>query len=168
MHIIPKGRQFAWTINPNMFVMRPKFKKIICLSFTYPAFLSWDGMRILLYYILLSVYRNRHHVSYRFKFLLFAYITFFFANKYFKLLLIFPTMHYKRCLFKYTENFTPKKNDNFQIKNSDIFHISAQNIDCGYSLELLRWGGSNEYPWSMFWEKIRKITSTLVNPSSTI
>ena len=25
--------------------------------------------------------------------------------------------------------------ENFQIKNSDIFHISAQNIDCGYSLE---------------------------------
>ena len=23
----------------------------------------------------------------------------------------------------------------FQIKNSDVFHISAQNIDCGYSLE---------------------------------
>ena len=30
----------------------------------------------------------------------------------------------------------PKK-ENFQIKNSDIFHISAQNIDCGYSLEPL-------------------------------
>ena len=29
----------------------------------------------------------------------------------------------------------PKKNENFQIKNSDIFHLSAQNIDCGYSLE---------------------------------
>ena len=29
----------------------------------------------------------------------------------------------------------PKK-ENFQIKNSDIFHISAQNIDCVYSLEL--------------------------------
>ena len=28
----------------------------------------------------------------------------------------------------------PKK-ENFQIKNSDIFHISAQNIDCGYSSE---------------------------------
>ena len=27
----------------------------------------------------------------------------------------------------------PEK-ENFQIKNSDIFHISAQNIDCGYSL----------------------------------
>ena len=25
----------------------------------------------------------------------------------------------------------PPKNENFQIKNSDIFHISAQNIDCG-------------------------------------
>ena len=24
---------------------------------------------------------------------------------------------------------------NFQIKSSDIFHISAKNIDCGYSLE---------------------------------
>ena len=41
----------------------------------------------------------------------------------------------KTCLFKYTENLTTKKNENFQIKNSDIFHVSAQNIDCGYSLE---------------------------------
>ena len=29
----------------------------------------------------------------------------------------------------------PQNNENFQIKNSDIFHISAQNIDCEYSLE---------------------------------
>ena len=40
----------------------------------------------------------------------------------------------KTRLFKYTENFTTK-NDNFKIKYSDIFHISAQNIGCGYSLE---------------------------------
>ena len=26
---------------------------------------------------------------------------------------------------------SPPKTENFQIKNSDIFHISAQNIDCG-------------------------------------
>ena len=32
----------------------------------------------------------------------------------------------------------PLKNENFQIKNSDIFHNFAQNIDCGYSLELPR------------------------------
>ena len=30
--------------------------------------------------------------------------------------------------------FLPK-NENFQIENSDIFHISVQNIDCGYLLE---------------------------------
>ena len=44
----------------------------------------------------------------------------------------------------------------FQIKNSDIFHISAQNIDCGYSLELPRRGGSNEYPQSMFLSRNKK------------
>ena len=43
------------------------------------------------------------------------------------------------------KNFPPK-NENFQIKISDIFHISAQNIDCGYSLEPPRRGGSNELP----------------------
>ena len=32
--------------------------------------------------------------------------------------------------FKYIENFTTKKLANFQIKNSNIFHISAQNKDC--------------------------------------
>ena len=42
------------------------------------------------------------------------------------------------------------KTENFQIKNSDIFHISAQNIDCGYLLEPPHRGGSNEYPQSMF------------------
>ena len=47
-------------------------------------------------------------------------------------------------------NILPPKNEKIQIKNSDIFHISAQNIDCGYSLEPPRRGGSNEYPQSMF------------------
>ena len=42
----------------------------------------------------------------------------------------------------------PKK-ESFQIKISDIFHISAQNIDCGYSLEPAMRGGSNEYPQSI-------------------
>ena len=44
----------------------------------------------------------------------------------------------KTRLFKYIEKFHHQKNVNFQIKNSDILHISAQNIDCGYLLELLR------------------------------
>ena len=37
----------------------------------------------------------------------------------------------------------PPKNGNFSDKKSDIFQISAQNIDCGYSLEPPRRGGSN-------------------------
>ena len=49
----------------------------------------------------------------------------------------------------------PKKG-NFPIKNSDIFHISAQTIDCGYSLEPSWQGGSNEYPQSMFLSRNKK------------
>ena len=55
----------------------------------------------------------------------------------------------KKRLFKYIENFT-SKNRKFSDKNSDISHISAQNTDCGYSLEPPQRGGSNEYPQSMF------------------
>ena len=59
------------------------------------------------------------------------------------------------------------KNENFQIKSFDIFHISAQNMDYGYSLEPPRPGGSNKYPQSMFWAEIIKIMYTPVNPSFT-
>ena len=60
------------------------------------------------------------------------------------------TIHYENTPIKiYRKNSSPKTED-FQIKISDIFHVSAQNIDCGYSLEPPRRGGSNEYPQSMF------------------
>ena len=57
-------------------------------------------------------------------------------------------MHHipKTRLFKYIENFTSKKGT-FSDKNSDVFHIFAQNIDCGYSLES---------PRSMFFSKKKK------------
>ena len=42
-----------------------------------------------------------------------------------------------------------------------IFLISAQNIDCGYSLEPPRQDGSNEYPQFMFWANIWKISEFL-------
>ena len=46
-----------------------------------------------------------------------------------------------------------------------IFLILAQNIDCGYTLEPPRRGGSNEYPQSMFWSKDkRKIGIPLHTP----
>ena len=40
-----------------------------------------------------------------------------------------------------------------------FFLFLLQNIDCGYSLEPTRRGGSNVYPQSMFWVKIRKISN---------
>ena len=49
----------------------------------------------------------------------------------------------------------PRKG-NFQIKNSDIFQISAKNIDCGYLLEPPRRGGSNEYSQNLFLNRNKK------------
>ena len=65
-----------------------------------------------------------------------------------KLVSLIQNIHKKTRLFKYIENFTTKKPENFQMKIS--FHIFAQNIDCGYSLKPPRRGGFNEYPQSMF------------------
>ena len=70
----------------------------------------------------------------------------------------------KTSLFKYIENFTTKKLKNIQIKNSDIFHISAQNIDWGYSLESPRQGDSNEYPQSYFFSRNTKNNVYLCKP----
>ena len=73
----------------------------------------------------------------------------------------------KTHLFKYIEKFT-SKNWKFSDKKPMIFFIFLLKTDCGYSLEPPRWGGSNEYPQSMFWAQIRKIIYTPVNPSFTI
>ena len=69
---------------------------------------------------------------------------------------------------QYTEIFKDVKNENFQYKNSDIFLIFAQNIDCEYTLEPPRRGGSNEYPQSMFWSKNKKNRYTPAYPSFAI
>ena len=61
----------------------------------------------------------------------------------------------KTRLFKYFENFTPK-NWKFSEKNSDLFHNSVQNINCEYTLEPPRRGGSNEYPQSIFLSRNKK------------
>ena len=62
--------------------------------------------------------------------------------------------HHENMPIQIYWKFYHQKNWKFSDKNSDIFYISAQNIDCGYSLELPRWGSSNEYPQSMFWAEI--------------
>ena len=61
----------------------------------------------------------------------------------------------KTRLFKYVENFTTK-NWKFSDKNSHIFHISPQNVDCRHSLELPLRGGSNEYLQSMLLSRNKK------------
>ena len=55
----------------------------------------------------------------------------------------------KTCLFKLLKILQPKRGKSSD-KNSDIFQISAQNINCRYSLEPPSLGGSNEYQKSMF------------------
>ena len=45
------------------------------------------------------------------------------------------TYHYENMPIQIYGKFYSEKKENFQIKKSDIFHIPAQNIDCGYSLE---------------------------------
>ena len=48
---------------------------------------------------------------------------------------MFKGNYYGNTHIQIYRKFHLQKLKNFQIKNSDIFHISAQNIDCGYSLE---------------------------------
>ena len=57
------------------------------------------------------------------------------------------------------QNFWGYKNEKFSVEFFFLifsYFIFAQNIDCGYTLEPLRRGGSNEYPQSMFWSKNKK------------
>ena len=64
--------------------------------------------------------------------------------------------HYENTPIQIYRKFHLQKPEIFQVKNSYIFHISAQNIDCGYSLEPPRRGGSNEYPQPMFLSRNKK------------
>ena len=63
---------------------------------------------------------------------------------------IILTPHYENMPIQIYWKFHHQKTQDFSNKISDIFHISAQNIDCGYSLEPPRRGGSNEYPQPLF------------------
>ena len=67
------------------------------------------------------------------------------------------SIHYENMPIQIYWKVNHRKIENFQTKKiSNIFHISAQNIDCGYSLEPPRRGGSNEYPQSMFLSRNKK------------
>ena len=79
---------------------------------------------------------------------------------------IFYTVTHTIILIKYCKtlrkfahailrDFLGVKFENFIGKN-DIVNIFAKNIDCGYTLEPPRRGGSNEYQQSMFWNINKK------------
>ena len=72
--------------------------------------------------------------------------------------------HYANTPMQIYWIFSQPKNWNFSDKNSYIFHISAQNKDCGYSLEPPHRGGSNKYPQSMVLNINEKKMYTPVNP----
>ena len=67
------------------------------------------------------------------------------------------SLRYENTPIQINWEFYHQKNENCQAKNSCCFHISAENIDCGYLLEPPRRGGSNEYPLYMFLSQIRKL-----------
>ena len=82
-------------------------------------------------------------------------------------------LYYENTPIQIYWQFYNAEKGKFSDKTSDIFHISAQNIDCGYWLEPPWRHGSKEYPQCMgffyFFSKIRKkIMFSPVNPSFTI
>ena len=82
----------------------------------------------------------------------FEHFFFFFGNTQVRMMLIqtlISQIIMKTCPCN-KQSFLALKIENFQLKSFDIFLIFAQNIDCGYSLEPPRQGGSNVYPQSMF------------------
>ena len=80
----------------------------------------------------------------------------------------FRVIHYENLPIQYTEILLALQIEDFQLKIFDIFLILAQNIDCGYTSEPPRRGGSIEYPQSMFWSKNKKNRHTPANPNFTI
>ena len=61
-------------------------------------------------------------------------------------------LHYENTPMQYTAIFNSCKNDNFKLKFFDYFHIFAQNIYCGYTLEPVLMSTNN----ICFKAKIRK------------
>ena len=62
-------------------------------------------------------------------------------------------------MYKPPGNMSVKYSKTGVYRGIPFFLFLLQNIDCGYSLEPPRRGGSNVYPQSMFLAKLRKISN---------
>ena len=85
------------------------------------------------------------------------------CSKFFKWVWYFLTPITKTCFY----NFDPFKLHFYIVKLEFtgvyiILLFLLKIIDCGYSLEPPRRGGSNEYPQSIFWAEIWKISEFLI------
>ena len=75
-------------------------------------------------------------------------------------------LHWCACWFEssitrtYLYNFDPLK-PHFYIEKLGVYRGILKNVDCGCSLEPPRWDNSYEYPESMFWAEIWKISEFL-------
>ena len=76
--------------------------------------------------------------------------------------------HYENMPIQTYWKFYHQNIKSFDKKFWYFFHISAQSINCGYSLEPTQRGGSNEYPQSMFLSRNKKNNVSPVNASFTI
>ena len=81
---------------------------------------------------------------------------------------MFRGTHYENTPIQIYWKFHHQKTESFQIKILISFIFLLKNIDCEYSLEPPRRGGSNEYPQSMFLSRNKKNNVYPVNPSFTI
>ena len=72
------------------------------------------------------------------------------------LLWVFVLLTSRKHAYSNVLKISSQKIEIFQIKKQHIFHVSAQNIDCEYSLKPPQRGGSNEYPQFMFSSKNKK------------
>ena len=64
--------------------------------------------------------------------------------------------HYENMPIQIYRKFHLQKLKIFRQKSLIFFIFLLKNIDCGYSLEPPRRGGSNEYPQSMFLSRNKK------------
>ena len=80
-------------------------------------------------------------------------------------LFFFTSVPLQKHAYSNIYKISPPKTENFQILNTDIFQISAQNIDCWCLLEPPQQGGSNKYPQYMFLSRNKINNVYPVNPS---
>ena len=77
------------------------------------------------------------------------------------------TDHYENLPMQYRVFFSVVKIEKFHLRFMIFFSIFAPTIDCGYTLELPRRGGSNENPQFMFSTKNKKNMFTPAYPNFT-